>query len=64
MASIVRVGIAKIGYNNLTRQLCKVSVNSVLTDLISVLHRNMETMLYHHPRVNYQYKQYSCMYNI
>lgn len=34
MASIARVGIARLGYNNLTRQLCKVSINTVLTDFI------------------------------
>lgn len=34
MASIARIGIAKLGYNNLTRQLCKVSIKTVLTDFI------------------------------
>jgi len=29
MALLVRVNIAKLGYNNFTRQLCKVSINSV-----------------------------------
>lgn len=29
MASITRVGIARLGINNLTRQLCKVSINDL-----------------------------------
>lgn len=45
MASIARIGIAKLGYNNLTRQLCKVSISIVKvlthTDFIFGIYRNV-----------------------
>lgn len=34
MASIIRVSITRVGYNNFTRQLCKVSIDKVSTDFI------------------------------
>ncbi|KAL0129498.1 hypothetical protein PUN28_001636 [Cardiocondyla obscurior] len=40
MASFTRIGIARLGYNNLTRQLCKVTVSNNVTQLAFISHKS------------------------
>ncbi|XP_070168712.1 NADH dehydrogenase [ubiquinone] 1 alpha subcomplex subunit 10, mitochondrial [Polyergus mexicanus] len=57
MASIARVAIARLGYNNLTRQLCKVT-NSDVMRLAFISHKSKRVDRRRIPPFDYLNKQY------
>ncbi|XP_029660159.1 NADH dehydrogenase [ubiquinone] 1 alpha subcomplex subunit 10, mitochondrial [Formica exsecta] len=58
MASIARVGIARLGYNNLTRQLCKVTTTSNVMQLAFISHKSKRVDRRRIPPFDYLNKQY------
>ncbi|CAL1682917.1 unnamed protein product [Lasius platythorax] len=58
MASIARVGIAKLGYNNLTRQLCKVTATSNVMQLAFISHKSKRVDRRRIPPFDYLNKKY------
>ncbi|XP_012219347.1 NADH dehydrogenase [ubiquinone] 1 alpha subcomplex subunit 10, mitochondrial [Linepithema humile] len=58
MASIARVGIAKLGYNNLTRQLCKVTTTSNVMQLAFISHKSKRVDHRHLAPFDYFNKKY------
>lgn len=58
MASLARVSIAKFGYNNLTRQLCKVTATSNVTQLAFISHKSKRVNRQRLPPFDYIHKKY------
>ncbi|XP_039301857.1 NADH dehydrogenase [ubiquinone] 1 alpha subcomplex subunit 10, mitochondrial [Solenopsis invicta] len=58
MASLARVSIAKIGYNNLTRQLCKVTATSNVMQLAFISQKAKRVNRRRIPPFDYVHKKY------
>ncbi|GAB1859113.1 NADH dehydrogenase [ubiquinone] 1 alpha subcomplex subunit 10, mitochondrial [Camponotus japonicus] len=58
MASIVRVSIARVGYNNFTRQLCKVTTTSNVMQLAFISHKSKRVDGRRLPPFDYFNKRY------
>ncbi|XP_050450758.1 NADH dehydrogenase [ubiquinone] 1 alpha subcomplex subunit 10, mitochondrial [Cataglyphis hispanica] len=58
MASIARVGIARLGYNNLTRQLCKVTITNNVKQLAFISHKSKRVDRRRLPPFDYLNKRY------
>ncbi|XP_029169104.1 NADH dehydrogenase [ubiquinone] 1 alpha subcomplex subunit 10, mitochondrial-like [Nylanderia fulva] len=58
MASIARIGIAKLGYNNLTRQLCKVTATNNVMQLAFISHKSKRVDRRRVPPFDYLNKEY------
>jgi len=58
MASLARVGIARLGYNNLTRQLCKVTATSNVTQLAFITQKAKRANRRRVPPFDYFNKKY------
>ncbi|XP_011691939.1 PREDICTED: NADH dehydrogenase [ubiquinone] 1 alpha subcomplex subunit 10, mitochondrial [Wasmannia auropunctata] len=58
MASLARVGIARFGYNNFTRQLCKVTATSNVTQLAFITQKAKRLNRRRIPPFDYLHKKY------
>lgn len=58
MASIARIGIAKLRYNNLTRQLCKVTATNNVMQLAFISHKSKRVDRRRVPPFDYLNKEY------
>ncbi|XP_012535972.1 NADH dehydrogenase [ubiquinone] 1 alpha subcomplex subunit 10, mitochondrial [Monomorium pharaonis] len=58
MASLARVGIARFGYNNLTRQLCKVTATSNVMQLAYISQKAKRVNQRRIPPFDYLHKKY------